>query len=102
MRSMDATARRALSIIRDRVAAKRYLVLPHFRKRMALRGLVWPDMLAVLDAPDGVRSDGRDDWNRPKWIVSGTAADGLGIDIVCVLDVDENGDMTVFITAVAS
>ena len=98
MRSMDAKARKALALIQDCVATDRYLVLPHFRKRMARRGLVWPDMLAVLDDPDGVRSDGRDDWSRPKWVVNGMATDGLSVEMVCVLDVDDDGDMTVFIT----
>lgn len=98
MRSMDAKARRALAQIQDCVAADRYLVLPHFRKRMARRGLVWPDMLAVLDDPEGVRLDGNDDWDRPKWIVKGTATDGQGIELVCVLAVGDDGDITVFIT----
>jgi hypothetical protein len=59
---------------------------------------VWPDILAVLDAPASVRSGGQDRWGRPKWLVSGTAADELPIEVVCVLDEDERGDVTVFIT----
>ena len=95
---MDATAKRALAVIRDCVNAGRFLVLPHFRARMALRGLVWPDVLAVLDAPDCMRPDGKDRYDRPKWLVAGTAADNLPIEVVCVLDTDERGDVTVFIT----
>ncbi len=95
---MNAKARRAVSIIRECVAAERFTLLSHFRERMAWRGLLWGDVLAVLDTPTGVRDEGPDRFGRPKWIVSGTAADGLGIDIVCVLDKDERGNVTVFIT----
>jgi len=62
------------------------------------RGLFWPDVLAVLDTPDAVRSGGRDRFGRAKWMISGTAVDGLSIEIVCVLDRDERGNVTVFIT----
>jgi hypothetical protein len=74
------------------------MVLPHFRERMALRGLLWPDVLVVLDDPAEVRDGGREILGRPKWIVAGTAADGKDIDIVCVIDADERGRQTVFIT----
>lgn len=95
---MDRKSRRALSTIRDCVEADRFLVLEHFTQRMDQRGLVWPDVLAVLDSPDSVCDGGRDRFDRAKWIVGGTAADGLGLEIVCVLDEDERGRLTVFIT----
>lgn len=95
---MDAKARQALSVIRCCVAAKRFIVLPHFLKRMDQRGFFWPDVLAVLDRPDNVRRSGRDRFDRPKWIVTGVTVDGLSIEMVCVLDTDERGDATVFIT----
>lgn len=98
MTSMDAESRKALAIIRECVAADRFRVLPHFRKRMARRGLLWPDILTVLDDPTHVRDDGLDRYDRPKWIVGGNAADGLPVEVVCVLDYDERGDATVFIT----
>lgn len=98
MESMDAPARQALKIIRQCVDAERYRVLPHFRQRMAQRGLVWPDVLAVLDDPAEVRSDGQDRYHRPKWIVSGKAPDGVPVEFVCVIDEDEQGNLTVFIT----
>jgi hypothetical protein len=98
---MDTDARRALNLIRRCVAADRFTMLPHFRQRMAERGLVWPDILAVLDEPEGVRSGGHDRWERPKWLISGTAADELPIEVVCVLDEDRRGDATVFITIYA-
>ena len=74
------------------------MVLPRFREQMAARGLLWPDVLAVLDDPADVREGGPETLGRPKWIVAGTAADGKGIEIVCVLDTDEHGQQTVFIT----
>jgi hypothetical protein len=96
--SMDAEARNALSVIRKCVAAGRYTVLLHFVQRLDERGLFWPDVRAVLDDPSGVRYDGHDRYDRPKWIVAGDAADDLPIEIVCVLDEDERGNVTVFIT----
>jgi pentatricopeptide repeat protein len=95
---MRHEAGRALMVIRACVAAGRYVALRHFLRRMDQRGLFWPDVLAVIDSPTGVRFDGRDDFDRPKWIISGTAADGVSIELVCVLDTDEAGDVTVFIT----
>jgi hypothetical protein len=95
---MDAKARRALSIIRKCVAADRFILLAHFTERMNYRGLVWPDIRAVLESPKDMRPGGKERYGRPKWIVSGTAADGLGIEIVCVLDQEELGNLTVFIT----
>ncbi len=62
------------------------------------RGLVWPDVMAVVEEPRDVRDDGEDRHNRPKWVIAGEAPDGLAIEVVCVLDVDEHGDMTVLIT----
>lgn len=96
--SMDAKARKALDTIRDCVAAERYSVLPHFRQRLTERGFFWPDVLAVLDQPGSVKNDGRDRYRRPKWIVAGDTPDGVALEMVCVIDTDERGRMTVFIT----
>ena len=64
--SMDAKARKALSIIRKCVAAERFTLLPHFRERMTWRGLLWSDVLAVLDSPADVRDGGQERFGRPK------------------------------------
>ena len=96
--SMDAKARRALSVIRECVAAKRYRVLRHFTQRMDERGFFWPDVAAILDEPSAVRSGGRDPYDRPKWIVTGKTLDGDVVEIVCVLDRDDRDNVTVFIT----
>ncbi len=96
--SMDAKARRALTVIRECVAEGCYLVLPHFTHRMEERGFFWPDVLAVIDSPSSVRDDGRDRYGRPKWIVAGKTADDLDIELVCAIDTDDRGRLTVFIT----
>ena len=98
MVSMDAKGRRALSVIRECVAAKRYWVSLHFAQRMDGRGIFWPDVATILDDPSAVRSDGRDSFDRPKWIVAGKTVDGDAVGIVCVLDHDDRGNVTVFIT----
>ena len=95
---MDAKARKALSVIRRSVDDGRYQLTMHFTQRMDQRGFFWPDVLEVLDDPAGVRSGGTDRYERPKWLLAGTATDGRELEFVCVLDVDEHGDVTVFIT----
>ena len=95
---MDSNVRRALNIIRRCVARGRYRLLSHFTERMDERGLFWPDVLAVLDEPTDVRRGGPERWGRPKWIVAGRSASGDALEIVCVLDKDERGNVTVFIT----
>ncbi len=96
---MDAETKEALRTIRSCVRAKRYRLLKHFRDQMALRGMLWADVLAVLDAPADVRDGGSELHNRPKWILSGVAADGLGVEFVCVLDWDkQQRDWVLFIT----
>ena len=95
---MDAKARKALSIIRRCVASRRYRLSPHFTQRMDQRVIFWPEVLAVLDEPTDVRPGGPERYGRPKWIIAGKAASGEPMKLVCVLDRDEHGDVTVFIT----
>jgi len=95
---MNKRAGKALATIRQCVADGRFVVLQHFTQRMEQRGLFWSDVLTVLDNPGSVSYAGYDRYHRPKWIISGRAADGLPIKIVCVLDKDDFNHMTVFIT----
>jgi hypothetical protein len=74
----------------------RFAVSVHFLQRMEQRGLFWPDVQAVFDDPNDVRSQGMDDFNRPKWIVSGRAATDEEIEIVCAVEFDDSE--TEFIT----
>lgn len=96
--SMDAKARKALETIRRCVAAKRFILLPHFTKRLDERAFFWGDVLAVVDAPSNVRSSGHDEYDRPKWLLSGNTPDGIDLEFLCVLDTDDRGKVTVFIT----
>ena len=93
---VTADARRALQIIRDCVEADHFALSFHFAERMIQRGLFWPDIMAVLDDAEDVRSQGLDRFDRPKWIVTGQAADGGQIEIVCAIESNEDG--TEFIT----
>lgn len=95
---MNAASRRALNTIRRCVKAGRYRLLVHFTERMDERGLFWPDVLAILDAPTDVRDGGPEQWGRPKWIIEGQSSGGGTLGLVCVLDADENGDVTAFVT----
>ena len=90
--------RRALATIRNCVRIGRYVIKQHFRERMELRGLFWPDVLYVIDKPDKIRGDGQDMYGRDRWLLSGDAADGLRIEMLCVLDFDQGNTTTVFIT----
>ena len=99
MDDMNAAARSAVAAIRESLAAGSYRLTPHFRQRLAERGLLWADVLCVFDAPTSVRPGGAEEFGRPKWIAAGKAADGLAMEIVCVLDRDAHGRWTVFITA---
>lgn len=45
-----------------------------------------------------VRDGGPERWGRPKWIVAGESADGSALELVCVLDADQRGRLTVFVT----
>ena len=98
MNSMKPEARRALQTIRRCVATDRVRLTQHFRVRLTERGLVWPDLLTVMAEPADVKADGHDDWSRPRWIISGDAADGLAVKLVCVIGHDATGKLAVFIT----
>jgi uncharacterized protein DUF4258 len=95
---MTPSARRALRLIRTCIEEDRIIVTVHFSRRMDQRGMVWPDVLTAIDAPDDVRWGGGDESGRPKWHIAGRAADGLDIELVCVLDEDESDRMVVFVT----
>jgi hypothetical protein len=95
---MAPSARHALGLIRGCIGADRFILTAHFSKRMDLRGLVWADVLATLDDPADVRPGGDDEHGRPKWLIAGAAADGLDLEVVCVLDKDDQGHRTVFVT----
>jgi hypothetical protein len=88
---VTAEARRTLAVIRECLELDRYALTVHFSSRMAQRSLFWPDVEAVIDDPTEVRSQGMDDYNRPKWIIRGAATTGDEIEIVCAVETDEAG-----------
>ena len=98
MTPMNAQARHALRTIQQCIAHDRYRMLRHCIERMDARGLFWADILAAIDEPAEVQGDGHDDYGRPRWIISGATGDGLAVEIVAVIDEDEAGKLTVFIT----
>lgn len=88
----------ALAIIRECVKADRFVVSPHFVARLDARNLLWPDVLTVLEHPTDVCDGGPETLGRPKWVVAGDGADGLPLALVCVLDTDDDGNVTIFVT----
>jgi hypothetical protein len=85
---VTAEARRAIVAIRACIETDRYALTVHFSERMAQRGLFWPDVRAVIADPKDVRSQGMDDYGRPKWILRGVTALGDDIEIVCAVEID--------------
>ena len=95
---MNTRAKRVLRTIQDCVASGRYLALTHFVQRMDSRGLFWPDIQAVIDSPEAVEDNGLDKFGRAKWRLRGRTQDRLELGIICVMDRDQAGNLTVFIT----
>ena len=93
---VTSEARRALAVVRECIATDRYALATHFMQRMEQRGLFWPDVQAVIDDPQEVRSEGMDSDDRPKWIICGDATTGDEIGIVCAIEIDQT--QTEFIT----
>jgi hypothetical protein len=58
---------------------------------MQQRGLFWPDVQAVIDSPEDVRSQARDVFGRPKWAIRGQSARDAEIEIVCAIETDGSG-----------
>ncbi len=95
---MNTPQRQALTTIRRCIRTGRYRLTEHFTHRMDERGLFWPDVLSVFDAPTDATADGFDDAGRSRWIVSGAIEDGSPVAVVCAIGRDARGDLSVFIT----
>jgi hypothetical protein len=95
---MNRKARRALTIIRQCVDDGRYRISRHFTQRLDERGLVWADVMTILESPTDMRDEGADDYGRAKWRISGSAANGLKAAVVCAIGRDSEGHATLFIT----
>lgn len=95
---MESNARKALATIRRCLGANRVRLTVHFRLRLAERGLLWTDLLTLLESPVSMRADGFDDWGRSRWLVSGHAAEGTALTLVCAIGRARGGALTVFVT----
>ena len=95
---MTSVEKNALIVIRNCLEADRISVTDHFYDRMVFRGLMFPDVQsAIFDDHADARDDGFDTTGRAKFVVTGAAADGVPISIVCALEETADG-WTVFIT----
>lgn len=92
--SVDADA--ALSIVRRCIDEDRVILKKHFAARMNMRGLFWGDVLAVIDKPAGIRTDGLDEFGRQRWFISGSTPNNVSIELLCVIEAA--GPAAVFIT----
>lgn len=95
---VDRDSRSAWATIRRCLRAGRVRFTRHFLRRLDQRGAFWADVLAAFDAPEDVRADGFDDGGRARWIVRGPAADGTAVEVVCLIDRDGSGVLTVLVT----
>lgn len=95
---MTAPARRAIRLIQECIEQGKFILTTHFSRRMDERAFFWPDVLATIEDPRGVRSGGLDELGRPIWLVTGRVGGRLFVEIVCVLDKYEHGDQAVFVT----
>jgi hypothetical protein len=96
---MDALGKTALRAIQECVRQGRYRLSSHFVRRMDQRILFWPDVQALVASARRIYDAGLDELGRPKWRLPGKTTDGLDLEIICVLDRNEHGILTIFITA---
>ena len=95
---MDSSSRDTLQIIVECIAEDRIRILKHFLTRMQQRGYFWPDVQHAIENAEQAESAGEDRFGRPKWVIVGPSSGNETIGIVCTFDVDDEGEITVFIT----
>jgi hypothetical protein len=86
---MDREAQDALEKVREAVAADRVEATRHFEQQVGARGLVWADMLTILDQPSRMEDQGVEDHGWPKWRIWGQAADGTPAAVVVAIRADD-------------
>jgi hypothetical protein len=64
---VDAEATEALEKIQSAVELDRIEMTSHFDQRIAERGLLWVDVLVIVDEPTKMEFQGEDDHGWPKW-----------------------------------
>jgi len=78
--------KQAVEFVQRCVEREDYFLRDHFEQRMSERALFWPDVLAVVEQPASVRTDGEDEYGRPRWFLEGRTTGNLEIEILCVLE----------------
>lgn len=86
---MDAEAQSAWQQTRNAVAADLMVSTVHFDRNLAKRGMLWPDLLTILDEPTRLENQGIEEHGWPKWRIWGNASDGSPAAIVIALQ--DNG-----------
>lgn len=84
----------ALTHVQHAVEAENHFVRDHFYDRMNLRGMFWPDVLAVVESPAGVRTDGADEYGRSRWFFKGMTTAQSEVELLCVFEGDGTGSVT--------
>jgi hypothetical protein len=82
---MDKEAQDALESIRSAVSADHVEMTSHFERMIAERGMLWVDLLTILEQPSKMEDQGPEDHGWPKWRIWGEAADGTAAAIVVAI-----------------
>jgi hypothetical protein len=82
---MDNEALDALEKIRDAVTADRVEITRHFERQLGERGLLWVDLLTILDQPSRMEDQGIEEHGWPKWRIWGQAADDTKAAVVVAI-----------------
>jgi hypothetical protein len=82
---VTADEEQALKVIQDAVAADRVEVTTHFDQKIAERGMLWVDMLTIVDEPTRMEDQGIENHGWPKWRVWGKSADDTSAAVVVAI-----------------
>jgi hypothetical protein len=86
---MNKEAQAALEIIRSAIAADQVEMTSHFEQMIAERGMLWVDLLTIVEEPERMEDQGPDIHGWPKWRIWGAAADGTAAAIVVAIRDDD-------------
>jgi hypothetical protein len=82
---MDEAAEKALERIQAAVSADRVEMTSHFEQQLGIRGMLWADLLTIIDQPNRMEDQGPDVHGWPKWRIWGRAADDSPAAVVVAL-----------------
>jgi len=86
--TVDEVAQKSLETIRLAIEDERIEMTSHFDERIAERGLLWVDVLVVVDEPLRMEYQELEEHGWPKWKIAGTSADGVSVAIVVAIRPD--------------